>query len=128
MQTKLDEFFSAGAVATKPVRLEASMLDGRGFFLGKANAGPNAPLHRNWLDSGRRVEVNPDASITYINRQSIGVRYVEGAPDFRPFMNHPSGVHQTRIEMTGDNPIDFRRSDVHAEFTHRGGASLARAR
>jgi hypothetical protein len=160
MQTKLDEFFRAGAVAGKPVRLEASMLDGRGFFLGKANAGANAPLYRNWLDTGRRVEVNPDASITYINRQGIGVRYTEGAPDFRPFMNHPSGVRQVRIDVTGE-AIDFRRaneaashaewgsrppsgyswhhhedgqtmqlvrSDVHTEFNHRGGASLARAR
>jgi A nuclease of the HNH/ENDO VII superfamily with conserved WHH len=161
MQTKLDEFFRAGAVAARPVRLEASMLDGSGLFLGKANAGPNAPLYRNWLDSGRRVDVNPDASITYINRHGIGVRYADGAPDFKPFMNHPSGVRQTRIEMSGDNPLDFRRaneavghpewgarpppgyswhhhedghtmqlvrSDVHTEFTHRGGAALARAR
>lgn len=122
MQIKLDEFFRAGAVATKPVRLEASMLDGRGFFLGKANAGPNAPLYRNWLDSGRRIEVNPDASITYINRQGIGVRYTEGAPDFKPFMNHPSGVRQTRVEMTGDNPIDFRRANEavgHPEWGSR---------
>jgi A nuclease of the HNH/ENDO VII superfamily with conserved WHH len=161
MHTKLDEFFRAGAVATKPVRLEASMLDGAGLFLGKANAGPNAPLYRHWLDTGRRIEVNPDASITYINRQGLGVRYAGGAPDFRPFMNHPSGVRQTRIEMTGNHPIDFRRaneaaghpewgsrsppgyswhhhedgrtmqlvrSDVHTEFSHRGGAALARAR
>jgi A nuclease of the HNH/ENDO VII superfamily with conserved WHH len=161
MQHKLGEFFRAGAVVTRPVRLEASMLDGRGFFLGKANAGPNAPLYRNWLDSGRRVEVNPDASITYINRQGVSVRYTEGAPDFRPFMNHPSGLRQTRIEVTGNHPVDFKRanesvghvdwgarsppgyswhhhedgrtmqlvrSDVHTEFSHRGGAALARAR
>jgi hypothetical protein len=161
MQHKLGDFFRADAVATKPVRLEASMLDGRSFFLGKANAGPNAPLYRNWLESGRRIEVNPDASIAYINRQGIGVRYTEGAPDFRPFMNHPSGVRQTRIEVTGSHPVDFKRanaavghaewgsrsppgyswhhhedgttmqlvrSDVHTEFSHRGGAALARAR
>jgi A nuclease of the HNH/ENDO VII superfamily with conserved WHH len=156
---QLDDFFR-GTARALPVRLEASMLDGRGFFLGKANAGPNAPLYRNWLDSGRRVEVNPDASITYINRQGLGVRYSEGAPDFRPFMNHPSGVREVRIDVTGD-AIDFRRAneaaghaewgsrppagyswhhhedgstmqlvgaDVHAEFTHRGGAWLARSR
>jgi hypothetical protein len=114
MQTKLDEFFRAGAVAAKPVRLEASMLDGSGLFLGKANAGPNAPLYRNWLDSGRRIEVNPDASITYLNRQGIGVRYADGAAGF-------PAIHEPPERRAPDAHRDDRRQPDRLPARQRVG-------
>ncbi|MGH1356895.1 MAG: HNH endonuclease [Thalassovita sp.] len=47
-------------------------------------------------------------------RQRVSVEYPDGYPDFTPFMTHPSGVRSVEIEVSGQNPTDFRRANEAA--------------
>lgn len=105
----------------EPMAITREMLDAAGRIEGFHNAGPNAPRFDKWIDKGGQVYVTPEGHFAYEaelrvlgKRQEITVVYREGAPDFTPFMTHPSGVRSVEIKMTGRNNVDARRANIAA--------------
>lgn len=104
-----------------PLPITRDMLDAGGKIEGFHNAGPNAPRFDKWIDSGGQVQMTPDGNFAYGTeldvsgtRSRVTVIYRDGAPDFTPFMKHPSGIRAVEIEMTGTYPTDFRRANIAA--------------
>lgn len=105
----------------EPMPITREMLDAAGRIEGFHNAGPHAPRFDRWIDEGGQVHVTPDGNFSYTAKlevlgksQQVTVIYRDGSPDFAPFMTHPSGVRSVEIEMTGGNPVDFRRANIAA--------------
>lgn len=112
-----------------PIRITRGMLDENGAFKGQRNAGPNAPLFTNWLDRGRGVELMPEGHFRYSSDvridgrpRTIMVDYPSGYPDFRPFLDHPSGVRSVEVASTGRRSDDNRLANAavgHPEWGDR---------
>lgn len=99
---------------TEPLQITPGLIDGQGRVLGRHNAGLNAPRFDTWLQTpGNRIDLLPNGDVRYSgNIPGMGpvhVNYRGGAPDFTPFMTHPSGVQAVRIDLTpGNRPADNR--------------------
>ena len=86
------------------------------------SAGPRSMRFDKWLGCGGEVRADDDWSVDRrrdIDGRSVTVTCRDGHPDLTPSTDHPSGVTPIPVEMTGDDPIDFRRADEASGHVER---------
>ena len=119
---------------------------------------PRKPDVKEWQKKGGKVERNRDGSVTYTDKDGVSVTYnKDGYPDFKPYSKGEvpidmkgnggdfSKADQAYRQQIGDpnwqRPKDYTwhhhqdgrtmqlvPSKINAEFSHTGGASMARGR
>jgi hypothetical protein len=83
------------------------------------------PNWNKWTESGGTIQQHSDGSVTLIAKDGTAVKYSpDGYPDFKPHLNHPSGVTEVPIEggFSKSRTPDYRKANEaagHPEWGNR---------
>ena len=116
-----------GLTPEEAAALKAALVDiDTAMDLSGTQKPPNSPIFKRWVLEGGQVHVNGDGSVTYVRADGVSVQYVNGYPDFRPHLDHPTGVTQVNIQQTTNRSADFRAANIAAGHPEWGNGSSAR--
>ncbi|MBD7964847.1 T7SS effector LXG polymorphic toxin [Fictibacillus norfolkensis] len=74
----------------------------------------NSPVPENWKKKGGHVEIDENGTWIYTNKKGQSVKYIDGYPDFTPYMHPTVRPVEINIASPTNRPLDYKEANLKA--------------